>query len=267
MKTGILLSIFLILPFLLNAETVVEEKNVTTVFHAPAYTYTLPLDTRHTLNKIHGILMVLSWIFFIPSAFLFARMLRDSFADKKPFGLAIWFHVHRTFNYIGLFLMVASILVIFISKDWRWMGPGSHASSAKQVHTITGVISTALAVAQPILSLFRCPANHSQRSLFNWSHRLIGIISFILATVALVIAALDFKMWKNRALQGILMIAPTALLIVLSVASVMFRKSSNASKQESRYSLRVSLASWGMGILLANTIVLCILIGQGYAKP
>lgn len=58
---------------------------------------------------------------------------------------------------MGVVCMCTSMLCIFISTQWTWKGTGSGSKYWTEVHTDLGVISTVLAVAQPINSLFRWP--------------------------------------------------------------------------------------------------------------
>ncbi|VDM72890.1 unnamed protein product [Strongylus vulgaris] len=97
--------------------------------------YSLDVTTRRRLVKAHGvfsnkkfaqelaILMVLSWFFFVPTAFVFARFLKGAFTGVKPGGVSLWFQVHRVSNFIAIALMVASFVCVLTSKDWRWTGP------------------------------------------------------------------------------------------------------------------------------------------------
>ncbi|KAK6037202.1 hypothetical protein COOONC_25293, partial [Cooperia oncophora] len=52
----------------------------------------LDITVRRKLNKAHAILMVLSWLFFVPTGMMFARFLRDFWSGTKPGGLTVWFH-------------------------------------------------------------------------------------------------------------------------------------------------------------------------------
>lgn len=54
------------------------------------------LDFRKNLfeTKISGILMVVGWVWLIPSAVAAARYLREHWPENRPFGLKIWFHVN-----------------------------------------------------------------------------------------------------------------------------------------------------------------------------
>ncbi|KAH7695547.1 Protein C13B4.1 a, partial [Aphelenchoides avenae] len=54
------------------------------------------------------ILMTLAWMVFIPTAILFARYCRGQWPNRTPFGIQIWFHVHRTCNLLGVAMTIAA---------------------------------------------------------------------------------------------------------------------------------------------------------------
>ncbi|CAI2336805.1 unnamed protein product [Caenorhabditis sp. 36 PRJEB53466] len=179
----------------------------------------LTKDQRRQFSKAHAILMIIGWLFFVPSGFLFARLGRDLFTEHKLFGNAIWFQVHRAANFMGVVCICASMLCIFISQQWTWKGTGSGSKYWTEVHTDLGVISAVLAVAQPINSLFRCGPTHSRRIIFNWAHRCVGIASFSLALTAIIIAALQFKrIWNEPLLELVLSCLPIVICLVATIA-------------------------------------------------
>ncbi|CAJ0607881.1 unnamed protein product, partial [Cylicocyclus nassatus] len=191
--------------------------NAPVLYPPPSKQYSLDVTTRRRLVKAHAILMVLAWFFFIPTAFLFARFLKAAFRGVKPCGVALWFQVHRVSNLIGIAMMVASFVCILVCKDWRWTGPGSSSKYWTQIHTLLGLISLILAWLQPFGSLLRCAPVHPLRRMFNWSHRLIGVVAFALATAATAITALQFKIWQQHELQLVLVLSPSVILITLVV--------------------------------------------------
>ncbi|UMM16136.1 hypothetical protein L5515_013282 [Caenorhabditis briggsae] len=167
---------------------------------------------KKLLVKVHAILMLIGWLFFIPSGFLFARFGKKSFENLKILNLPIWFQVHRTFTFLGVSCISISIFCIFLAKNFTWRGTGSDAWYWSQWHTDLGTISTVLVVSQPLNSLLRCPPSNSRRPTFNWSHRIIGLLSYTFAVSAIYIAALKYrKTWSEPTLEVILASFPTFL--------------------------------------------------------
>ncbi|KAK6732950.1 hypothetical protein RB195_016994 [Necator americanus] len=242
------------------------------------YQYSLDVGTRRKLVKAHAILMVLAWFFFIPTAFVFARFLKDTWSGVKFCGVSIWYQVHRVSNFIGIILMIASFVCILTCKDWRWTGPGSSSQYHTQTHTMTGLLALIFAWLQPIGSLFRCPPRHHLRPLFNWGHRLCGVVAFALATSATAITALEFKIWQERELQMVLVLAPSVILIVLILLFILMDNVEDAEKEdndsvplnqkmcpnEKLQNVRVSLVFFALGLLMTVSIWMTVLLANGY---
>ncbi|CAL2031004.1 unnamed protein product [Caenorhabditis brenneri] len=178
----------------------------------------LTKDQRRQFSKAHAILMIFGWLLFVPTGFIFMRLGKDLFVEEKIFGSPVWFQVHRAANFMGVVCICASMLCIYISQQWTWKGTGSGSKYWTEVHTDLGVISTVLAVAQPINSLFRCGPTHSQRYIFNWAHRMVGIIAYTLALTAIIIAAVQFKrIWNEPLLELVLVCLPIFICLVATI--------------------------------------------------
>ncbi|PAV60881.1 hypothetical protein WR25_17134 isoform C [Diploscapter pachys] len=163
--------------------------------------------------------MVFAWLCFVPTAYLFVRILRsERFGQKRLLGSQTWFQVHRALTVISMVCVGASLLCIAISQGWKWRGPGSAGKFWTKIHTLLGVISSALCFIQGIIALIRCKPNHHLRPLFNWTHRIIGIGSFLLAVTTICIAATHFlKIWYWPIAEFILSLVPGAICLIMSV--------------------------------------------------
>lgn len=181
-----------------------------------------PKKGNRTLVLIHGILMIVAWLWLIATAISSARYLRDHFPHTTPMGLKIWFHIHRTLNSIAVLVAIIAVLLIFIGKDWRWTGPAAgrtfgQNTSPGAVHSILGAIAVCLLLTQPIGALLRCSPDSRARPIFNWVHRSNGLVAYFLAFVALIIAVAYFHVWSSR-VAAVVLIAVYALLLVLLIA-------------------------------------------------
>ncbi|PIO59361.1 hypothetical protein TELCIR_19178, partial [Teladorsagia circumcincta] len=130
-------------------------------------------------ERSYGILMVLSWSIFISTAILFARHMKGHWPNSALCGLQLWFHFHRTLNIIGIAGTIAGFVVVFVAKDWRWVGPKAYQSSELNnqwgsVHAMLGLIACVVAWAQPLNAVFRCHPEGKGRFLFNIIHGFFG---------------------------------------------------------------------------------------------
>uniref|UniRef100_A0A0M3HNI0 Cytochrome b561 domain-containing protein n=1 Tax=Ascaris lumbricoides TaxID=6252 RepID=A0A0M3HNI0_ASCLU len=201
----------------------------------------LSKKTRRFFVRIHGMVMLGAWFFFIATAIVSARYLRNFLPTKSPFGLRIWFHftlssyaaarfgcgestplafqIHRSLNVLGVVAMLFAVLFAFIGKGWRWTGPAVGRSeftntSPGAVHSLIGAVSVGLAVAQPLGALLRCAPDAKARPIFNWLHRLAGAFAFALAAISVLIAAIFFHVWSDRG-WAILLVVIYILIVIL----------------------------------------------------
>lgn len=147
-----------------------------------------------TFVDLHGILMLISWLGMTTVAIYSARYMRDSWPHTTVMGLKIWFHIHRTLNFFAVILMVASIVFIVWNKG-TWTGPwfGMSKIGAPEWHSLAGAFAVLLAFSQPFGALIRCGIDDPKRPIFNWIHRIIGLIAFLLAQIAIYLAISTFK--------------------------------------------------------------------------
>ncbi|CAD6195287.1 unnamed protein product [Caenorhabditis auriculariae] len=151
-----------------------------------------------TLYMAHGILMTFSWTVFISTGILFARHFREHWPETPIMGIKIWFHLHRTFNMIGIASMICGIVIIFIAKEWTWIGPSFSRTSEENgtwssIHALLGATSCILAISQPLNAMLRCHPGADQRFIFNYIHRGLGFTALMLALMTIMIAAIHFE--------------------------------------------------------------------------
>ncbi|PIO71072.1 hypothetical protein TELCIR_07038 [Teladorsagia circumcincta] len=154
-------------------------------------------------ERSYGILMVLSWSIFISTAILFARHMKGHWPNSALCGLQLWFHFHRTLNIIGIAGTIAGFVVVFVAKDWRWVGPKAYQSSELNnqwgsVHAMLGLIACVVAWAQPLNAVFRCHPEGKGRFLFNIIHGFFGFGCWLCAAAATMIAVVHFRMFSDR---------------------------------------------------------------------
>lgn len=120
--------------------------------------------------------MVIAWLGMSSVAIYSARYMRNAWPNTTVMGLKIWFHIHRTLNFLSVLLMVASIVFILVNKQ-RWTGPwfGRDQIGLGGWHSLAGAIAVFFALGQPFGALMRCGVDHPKRPIFNWLHR--GLVS------------------------------------------------------------------------------------------
>ncbi|EPB80198.1 hypothetical protein ANCCEY_00753 [Ancylostoma ceylanicum] len=136
--------------------------------------------------EIVGILMVLSWSIFLSTGILFARHMKGHFPNTTICGLKLWFHFHRTLNMIGIAGTIAAFVVVFVAKDWRWVGPKAYQSAEinnrwGSVHAMLGLVACVVAWAQPLNAVFRCHPDQRGRFIFNIIHGFFGVGAWLCA--------------------------------------------------------------------------------------
>ncbi|OZC12653.1 hypothetical protein X798_00284 [Onchocerca flexuosa] len=196
--------------------------NVATGASAPVKPVKLPTNR---------ILMLVGWMWLIPSAIVAARYLREHWPEVKPFDLKIWFHIHRTLNYVAVILAIISVFSVFIGKKWRWTGPSVHKSrernlSAGAIHSIIGVIAVGVMVIQPISAFLRCDQGSTYRPIFNWSHRCIGLLTFLLGQIAIILSVIFFRLWIAR---WAVILSYAVYLILIKINSLKGKQSTTVS--------------------------------------
>ncbi|CAJ0565672.1 unnamed protein product, partial [Mesorhabditis spiculigera] len=151
---------------------------------------------RFWLGSLHGMLMVVAWIFLAPTASMAARYLRSNTSRDNIVKIPNWFLLHRNMNYAAVILSVVSIIVILFSQGWRWTGPWPGMAKDPwgpgSLHSLFGAVSIGLAVLQPILAYFRPKPSAPQRASFNVWHRGLGVGALVFALAAMYLVAARF---------------------------------------------------------------------------
>lgn len=130
------------------------------------------------LIKIHGGLMVFSWMFTVSLAIIFARYFKEAWSNQLLCGVKIWFAFHRT-------LMVVSVIMMVIAQTSIFYYVGGYRIG---IHQVLGSIAFAFALFQPLGALFRPHPDAGSRWIFNWLHWFGGNAGHITATAAILLA-------------------------------------------------------------------------------
>lgn len=161
------------------------------------------IESSHeeVLVSVHGSLMIFAWVFFASVGMFTARYSKA--INKTIKGVALWFQLHRVSMVLTLLLTVIGFILIFVEE-------GEYSESVGlpyDAHPVLGIIVTVLTVINPIMASFRPDKSSSKRPLFNFAHRSVGVIAFILADAAIFIGIF----WYHRSTTE-----PKACITVMS---------------------------------------------------
>jgi len=132
--------------------------------------------------KAHGILMIVSWMLLAGFGLLNARYFKNEWADQSIFGLKFWFINHRTSMQIATVASLVGFVLIFVHVG-GWSEVNPNASILLRAHPYIGVIVTFFVILNPIMAVFRPDVHAESRVIFNWAHRVVGTLSFVLAVL------------------------------------------------------------------------------------
>uniref|UniRef100_A0A914YHW5 ascorbate ferrireductase (transmembrane) n=1 Tax=Panagrolaimus superbus TaxID=310955 RepID=A0A914YHW5_9BILA len=158
----------------------------------------LTAKKQSDLLKVHAILMIIAWVFFLPIGVMFGTFFKYHWPNTYIFRKNIWFQAHRVFNLIGIACTIAAFVCIFVREDWQWIGPSPTKSTFENnqwpsVHAMLGLLACVVAWAQPLNAVFRCHPTSAWRWIFKFYHGFFGFGAFLMATAAIMIAVKHFK--------------------------------------------------------------------------
>ena len=148
------------------------------------------MENNDTFAHAHGTVMTLAWLIFGSTGVLFARYGRVlRFANQRQLlGKSIWFQIHRFLLSISSLLTLIGFFFILMHNRGQWVNPNN---DSKQLfaHSIFGSSVVCCILLQIWLALYRCHPNSHFRFIFNWSHRIIGSLTSVLALTNLFLVA------------------------------------------------------------------------------
>ncbi|CAC5379754.1 unnamed protein product [Mytilus coruscus] len=124
--------------------------------------------------KAHGCLTIIAWVGFCSIGVVLARYYKPMWVSKKLFGAAIWIQVHRALMIAAALFNLIAVIVIFHGEF------EIYGSSFQNAHPVLGMIVTVVSVLNCIGGFLRPGPKHKFRPIFNWSHLIMGLLSYIL---------------------------------------------------------------------------------------
>ncbi|CRK94859.1 CLUMA_CG008351, isoform A [Clunio marinus] len=127
---------------------------------------------------LHGSFMIVAWIGTAPIGIFLARYFKQTWKNQQICGKDAWFFWHTILMLMTCVLVISSCVIIFIDvREWR-----------TSIHAITGSITVALLILQPVGAIFRPAASHHKRPIFNFIHFSMGNIIYSLAIITIFFA-------------------------------------------------------------------------------
>lgn len=171
-----------------------------------------------TLEQAHGTVMIFAWIVFASTGILFARYGRSiHFGNKgKIFGLDVWFQMHRSIVILAAITTLAGLILIFVKGDNSTV-ENNRDKLRVGAHQVFGFGVAGGTALQVVMGLFRCSPQSTYRFIFNWIHRIVGILAFASSILALF---LILSVLKNN-LSGLMIILSIWVIWVLIVVIIL----------------------------------------------
>ena len=189
-----------------------------------------------TLVIIHAVLMVIAWILLLPWGAMIARLRsvsgwnstsnpyttapttagvrtevsveeggRDAAANANETqasgksGPALWFRFHEPVQWIGVVLMIISLVIIVVDAGVL-NAAVIEASTTSGAHQIVGIIVATLAISQPVFAFCRngcgdITKEQSKAAHDTWHkvHAVSGILSLLTSLAALILGMFEFS--------------------------------------------------------------------------
>ncbi|XP_012137396.1 putative ferric-chelate reductase 1 homolog isoform X2 [Megachile rotundata] len=131
------------------------------------------------LIRVHGALMLASWIGTASIGILLARYYRQTWVGSQLCGKDQWFAWHRFFMILTWSMTIAAFVIIFVELG---------AWSSEVIHASLGLATTILAFVQPFMAAMRPHPGAPRRPLFNWAHWFVGNAAQICGIIAIFFA-------------------------------------------------------------------------------
>ncbi|XP_043583133.1 putative ferric-chelate reductase 1 homolog isoform X1 [Bombus pyrosoma] len=131
------------------------------------------------LIRVHGALMLASWIGTASIGILLARYYKQTWVSSQLCGKDHWFAWHRFFMILTWSMTIAAFVIIFVELG-EW--------SSEVIHASLGLATTILAFIQPFMAAARPHPGAPRRPLFNWAHWFVGNAAQICGIIAIFFA-------------------------------------------------------------------------------
>ena len=149
-----------------------------------------------SLFQAHVLMMILAWMVFGSTGILIARYGRSlRLGNRRQFlGKAVWFQTHRFLLSITPLLTLLGFLFMLVRNGGAWVNPS--VSLVRFVHSIFGGIVVGCSMVQIWLALYRCNPRSRFRFLFDWIHRITGLLAMIAVIPAIFLILISLMSFR-----------------------------------------------------------------------
>ena len=190
-----------------------------------------------SLTKAHGTTMATASIIFASTGILFARYGRSlRFGNRRQWlGKAVWFQAHRFLISVASLGIILGFLLILVYARGEWV---TSLNPRLFAHSIFGGIIVSCVLMQLWLAVYRCHPNSRFRFIFNWMHRITGLLAFGLSVPTIFI--ITFVLSRNRtALHIIISLWSSWVVIIVILFEIIEYRYRTAEARNKRVNARV----------------------------
>jgi hypothetical protein len=198
-----------------------------------------------SLYKAHGSAMVTASVIFASMGILFARYGRSlRFGNRRQcLGKAVWFQAHRFLVSMASIGIILGFLLILVYARGEWV---TSLNPRLFAHSIFGGIIVSCVLLQLWLAVYRCHPNSRFRFIFNWIHRITGLLVFGLSIPTIFL--ITFVLTKNRTgLNIIISLWSSWIVIIFILFEIIEYRYRTAEARNKRVNVRVGDTNTGHG--------------------
>ncbi|KAI6652042.1 hypothetical protein LOD99_4587 [Oopsacas minuta] len=184
-------------------------------------------DTIVGFVIVHAITMLFAWLIVYAAGIYIARFCRGYFAGK------LWMKLHGGINIFGCILVCLGVIFAIIGGKGWYIFPGA---TNLIFHQLFGVLITLGILINPVIALFLCKEDITNKSVFKLIHTGIGLCieTFAVINIALGLSVYYLNNASHYGLSVYLAIA-LPLWVIMQIVYVIkvLTKSGNNNKKES----------------------------------
>ena len=124
-------------------------------------------------SSVHGIVMVIAWMFIVPLAVLVSRYGKGKLGAK-------WYPIHKALNMIAFILTTIGLILICVGKDNQVFTEGNIA------HPLIGSIVYGVMIIQMGLGMYINKKWNANRTKIPWHDKLHWIVGYSLLVLGLI---------------------------------------------------------------------------------
>ncbi|CAF1005279.1 unnamed protein product [Rotaria sp. Silwood1] len=142
---------------------------------------------------------------------------------RQLLGKSAWFQIHRLLLSISSLLILLGFLLILVRNHGQWVQPKLHEWDSF-VHSILGGTIFSCSIVQLWLALYRCKPNSRFRFIFNWSHRIVGLLIFGLSIPAMFLMISQAKTNRTVLITAISFWTAWIVIVIIICEKIEYKK-------------------------------------------